>query len=316
MTSILTNNGAIVALQTLKMTNMHLEKTQQQISTGKKIGSAKDNAALWSIAKIMETDETGFRAIKNNLNAAGQTVATAVAGANEITDVLKDMMDLATNAGTDGFDFATVNDQITNKHKQIKAIISGTQMNGVNLLKKNVSGTKTDFTILASLDRSSGTGAPAIGTIVVNGLGFDQNVASAPTVVYSGDSAPSTPSGGTTAPATGAAPATATTGFSGSITQVTDTASAHQALAQLTLMHDLAVKGTAALGNAAKRIEDQVSFVTNLADSLKLGIGSLVDADLEESSARLQALQAQQQLGIQALSVANQAPQSVLALFR
>ena len=54
----------------------------------------------------------------------------------------------------------------------------------------------------------------------------------------------------------------------------------------------------------------------NLADSLTSGIGSLVDADMEEASARLQALQVQQQLGVQALSIANQAPQQLLSLFR
>jgi flagellin len=56
--------------------------------------------------------------------------------------------------------------------------------------------------------------------------------------------------------------------------------------------------------------------VGKLSDALKSGIGSLVDADMEEASARLQALQVQQQLGTQALSIANQQPQSLLALFR
>ena len=77
-----------------------------------------------------------------------------------------------------------------------------------------------------------------------------------------------------------------------------------------------AVDAQAALGTAEKRIEIQNEFVSSLIDSMKAGIGALVDADLEETSARLQALQVQQQLGIQALSIANQAPQNILALFR
>ena len=60
----------------------------------------------------------------------------------------------------------------------------------------------------------------------------------------------------------------------------------------------------------------QADFVSNLTDSLKSGIGTLVDADMEEASARLQALQVQQQLATQSLSIANQAPQSLLSLFR
>lgn len=76
------------------------------------------------------------------------------------------------------------------------------------------------------------------------------------------------------------------------------------------------MNGAATLGSAGKRISDQSSFVGKLADLLNFGIGSLVDADMEEASARLQALQTQQQLGIQALSIANQSPSAILSLFR
>ena len=67
---------------------------------------------------------------------------------------------------------------------------------------------------------------------------------------------------------------------------------------------------------AQKRIDVQKDFVSNLVDSLRSGIGSMVDANMEEASARLQALQVQQQLGVQSLSIANQAPQNILSLFR
>jgi flagellin len=72
----------------------------------------------------------------------------------------------------------------------------------------------------------------------------------------------------------------------------------------------------ATFGSAQKRFDIQEEFVTNLIDSLKLGVGTLTDANIEEASARLQSLQVQQQLGIQALSIANQQPQAILALFR
>ena len=88
------------------------------------------------------------------------------------------------------------------------------------------------------------------------------------------------------------------------------------AIGEIEALIDIAVQGSADLGSAGKRISDQASFVGKLSDSLKSGIGSLVDADMEESSARLQALQTQQQLGIQALSIANQGPSAVMSLFR
>jgi flagellin len=77
-----------------------------------------------------------------------------------------------------------------------------------------------------------------------------------------------------------------------------------------------AIDSAASFGSVQGRIETQAKFVTGLTDALKSGIGTLVDADMEETSARLQALQVQQQLGVQALSIANQAPQSLLSLFR
>ena len=77
-----------------------------------------------------------------------------------------------------------------------------------------------------------------------------------------------------------------------------------------------AIGAAAEFGSVEKRIEIQSSFVSGLSDAMKVGIGSMVDADMEETSARLQALQVQQQLGIQSLSIANQAPQNVLSLFR
>jgi flagellin len=81
-------------------------------------------------------------------------------------------------------------------------------------------------------------------------------------------------------------------------------------------MIQTAIDASAAFGSSEARISIQSNFISDLSDALKSGIGSLVDADMEEASARLQALQVQQQLGIQSLSIANQAPQSVLALFR
>ena len=72
----------------------------------------------------------------------------------------------------------------------------------------------------------------------------------------------------------------------------------------------------AIMGASSKRVDIQNEFVQKLTDVLKLGVGNLVDADLAEESATLQALQIKQQLGVQALSIANQNPQSILALFR
>ena len=101
-----------------------------------------------------------------------------------------------------------------------------------------------------------------------------------------------------------------------SAVDVSTAAGAQAALTSIETMIQTVVDAQASLGTAEKRVELQNEFMSTLIDSFKNGIGALVDADLEEASARLQALQVQQQLGIQALSIANQAPQNILALFR
>ena len=97
---------------------------------------------------------------------------------------------------------------------------------------------------------------------------------------------------------------------------VSTSSNAKTALGSIESMLQISIDAAAEFGSAQTRIDIQSNFVSELSDALKAGIGTLVDADMEEASARLQALQVQQQLGIQALSIANQQPQNLLSLFR
>lgn len=280
MSSILTNNGAIVALQTLKNVNSGLAKTQSQISTGKDVATAKDNAAVWAISKVMETDQSAFKTLQKGLNVAGETVGTARNGAQEVVKLLTDMRDLAAGAGNDGTDFGKVETQVAAKMEQITSIVNASQMNGINLLKTDIGNGGATYNVLSSLDRTNGTATTTAQNITVTSVDFEADV------------------------------------VGGTRTAITDQASAVTAVNDIETLLEVAINGAAALGSAGERISDQTEFVGKLADSLKIGVGSMVDADMEEASARLQALQTQQQLGIQALSIANQAPQSIMSLFR
>ncbi|WP_405402454.1 flagellin [Paracoccus sp. Ld10] len=288
MSSILTNNSAMVALQTLKNINSQLGKTQSDIATGKSVANAKDNAAVWAISKVMETDQSAAKAIQSNLNVADATVATGRNGAEQITDLLREMKDLAIGATVSTADFDKINTDIEAKFKQIASVINGSQMNGVNLLSS-----AGGLSVVASLDRTNGTAETTANTISVTGINLagTLNIGIDPTDA-------------------------ATFGVSTDYTAISNTATAAGAIETIEGMIELAVQGAADLGSAGKRISDQASFVGKLSDSLKSGIGSMVDADMEEASARLQALQTQQQLGIQALSIANQGPSAVMSLFR
>ena len=279
MSSILTNNGAMVALQTLKGINSSLAKTQSEISTGKAVATAKDNAAIWATSKIMESDESSFKAIRSQLNVAESTVAVGRNGAEQIADLLREMKDLAVSAANASADHGKINTDIVAKKNQITAIIDASQMNGINLLKTDVGNGSGSFSVLASLDRGAAVATTATA-ITVATAGFETSIEAA------------------------------------TITGISSAATATTAIGEIEALIELAANGAAALGSKGKQITDQSSFVGKLADSLRSGIGSMVDADMEEASARLQALQTQQQLGIQALSIANQGPGAIMALFR
>ena len=274
MTSILTNNGAMVALQTLNSINMNLENTQNAISTGKDVATAKDNSAIWAISKVMESDVAGFNAVSDSLALGESTVAVATAGAEQITDLLREMKEKVTTATGENVDHNKIEAEVEELKKQITSIIKGSQFNGANLL--NTDG--DDLTVLSSLDRDS-TGTVTASNITVSSVDFEASL--------------------------------------DLTTVVVDTAAnAEASIDDIEALIQTAVDGAAALGASAARIEKQSEFVSKVSDAMKSGIGALVDTDMEEASARLKALQTQQQLGVQALSIANSAPQTLQQLFR
>ena len=280
MSSILTNNSAMVALQTLKSINMNLSDTQSAISTGKDISSAKDNASVWSISKVMESDVSGLDAVQDSLAVGQSAVAVASAGAELIVETIKDMQALAISAQSESANFTQIDAEMTAKKAQLDSIVAGSQFNGVNLLNTDTDGNgATGLDVVGSINRV-GSGAATATTITVNTADLQATVTDI------------------------------------TLTGTADTADAATTYGELTTMLTAAITGAAALGTSAKRLDDQSNFVSKLSDSLTSGIGALVDTDMEEASAKLQALQTQQQLGVQALSIANQAPQTILSLFR
>ncbi|MEX5579531.1 flagellin [Pseudophaeobacter sp. A-200-2] len=277
MTSILTNNGAMVALQTLNSINMNLENTQNAISTGKDVATAKDNSAIWAISKVMESDVAGFNAVSDSLALGESTVAVATAGAEQITDLLKEMKEKVVNATGENVENGKLKAEVDELTKQITSIIKGSQFNGANLLNK----TGGDLTVLSSLDRN-GTGTSSTvsaSNITVSSVNFEENLSL------------------------------------GTI-DVSNSTQAEASIAKIETLIQTAINGAAALGASAARIEKQSEFVSKVTDAMKSGIGALVDTDMEAASARLKALQTQQQLGVQALSIANSAPQTLQQLFR
>jgi flagellin len=99
-------------------------------------------------------------------------------------------------------------------------------------------------------------------------------------------------------------------------TELTDAATAATVDGYLSTYKTTVNNALSNLGTAARRIDSQLTFTSKLADTIEAGIGNLVDADMAKESARLTALQTKQQLGVQALSIANQSPQMIGQLFK
>ena len=390
MNSLLTNTSAMVALQNLRTVNKDLATVQEQISTGKKVGSARDNAAIFAISTVMQSDVKGFEAIESSLNLGSSTVAVARGAAEQVTELLNEMKGLIVAAQEENVDRTKIQTDVGQLRSQIESIVDAAQFNGLNLLK----GTDS-VDILASLDRDSSgnvtansitvsrnsletTAGVAIGGALAGSTGVNGTGDSAAALVATGNNFTLVAAGGATAGnvfevqidgrkfayeaqtgdtvddigqgianlitdaglsgitasnASGTVTianasgqtigveAYATDGSGGGLgnlqgIDVSTDSGADAALVAIEGLIQTAVNASADFGSSQKRIDIQTDFISDLTDSLKTGIGALTDADLEEASARLQSLQVQQQLGIQALSIANQSPNSVLALFR
>jgi flagellin len=163
MSSILTNSSSMVALQTLRGINSNLSKTQDEISTGKSVASAKDNAAVWAISKVMEADVKGFKGISDSLALGESTVAVARQAAETVTDLLTEVKGKIVAAQEDNVDRAKIQTDISALVDQINTVVGAAQFNGLNL----VDGSNMSVDVLASLDRQS-NGTVNTSSITIN----------------------------------------------------------------------------------------------------------------------------------------------------
>jgi flagellin len=300
----------LTALQSLNATNKALETTQSRISTGYRVASASDNAAYWSIATTMRSDNKANSVLQDALGlGAGKidTAYTAINSAIDVVDQIKEKVLLAKTSSSD--DRAKIQSEISSLQAQLTDNIGGANYAGSNLLKTDsASTTSTKLTVMTSYNRDS-AGAVTTGTIEVNFDDIrliDSNATPAGMLDKAGTAS------GAGLLAIDVTDVTGVTGY-----DATDEGASLDALLTdiETALGGMAT-GAASLGAAKARVDMQKDFVSKLSDSIDRGVGQLVDADMNKESTRLQALQVQQQLGIQSLSIANGNTQSILSLFR
>jgi flagellin len=326
----MTNPSAMTALQSLQATNRALETVQTRISTGFRVGEAKDNAAYWSIATTMRSDNKALSAVQDALGLGASridTAYTAMEKAIEVTDEIKKKVLAAIGASES--DKSKIQTEIESLQEQLRFIANAATFSGANWLSVNTlqtdghsaDGVHSDTRIVSAFNRSS-SGEITLGTIDIRVQeiklyedattdNVNQGILQGLRLATTGerDNTATDPVAGTVAATDGYAVATLdVVGFTDAqieqMLNVVDTT-----LAELT-------DAATTIGAAKKRVDMQKDFTRSLMDSIDRGVGQLVDADMNRESTRLQALQVQQQLGIEALSIANTNAQNILALFR
>ena len=313
MSSLLTNSTAMTALQTLRSVSSQLSTTQNRISTGQRVSTASDNAAYWSIATSMRSDNAALAAVSDSLGLSAATVDTEytalTTAIGDSTSGLTKLQALLVEAKTAGVDRTKIQADITQIQQQLKSTAGAATFNGINWLSIDTSSsstaTPTSFNLVSSYSRVGGT--PTIGSITVTTANY---------ALYTTGGATKT---GILDTVTGTG-STAASVDSIAIGALTDSAADQTTLdgyiKQVTTAINSVASAAANLGAVKNRLSTNTEFVQSLMDSVDRGIGQLVDADMNKESTRLAALQVQQQLGVQALSIANNSSQSILSLFR
>ena len=399
--SVNTNLGAMAALQALNQTQTDLNKTQNAISTGLKVGQASDNPAIYSIAQSMNATISGLSAVSDNLNFAQSVLGTASSAATQISSQLATLQSTVTQGQQTGINSGTINNQITAILNNINAFASAATFNGVNIS----GGVATSTTLSTTKDVSGSALTIATQNMTSTGLGLtglnvtsggldlttDSTTAFANNdyvklgngtqntyfVLSDGSAAPTAPvatdandsvvfvnfnTAGTPGAANADSTATVLSKLAASMQQqgfgaqiatsavgtgagsisagdlvmtgngvtaaastvsiatagdaaVTSVTSTNTAIA--TVNNAVANLNTkiATLGQNEGEVTGLQTFTSALSNSLTSGLGALTDADMAAESAQLTSLQTKQQLGIQALSIANQQPQALLKLF-
>ncbi|WP_018234812.1 flagellin [Ensifer sp. BR816] len=306
MTSILTNIAAMSALETLRSIGNNMETTQGRVSSGLRVGEASDNAAYWSIATTMRSDNMALSAVQDALGLGAAKVDTAYAGMESAIEVVKEIKAKVVTATEEGVDKAKVQEEIDQLQEQLLSIAESASFSGENWIggvagntvtvvsgfvrasDSTVSVKTTSYALVDGvtggnlLFSDDGTGALDTATGILGTAG----ASAGGYAVYSLDIS-----------------ALATTDMNDVLQDVDDALSAMTSAA-------------AELGSISMRIGLQEDFVGKLSDSIDSGVGRLVDADMNEESTRLKALQTQQQLAVQSLSIANSNSENVLQLFR
>ncbi|WP_086997664.1 flagellin [Rhizobium sullae] len=300
MTSILTNVAAMAALQTLRGINDSLEETQNHVSSGYRVEKAADNAAYWSIATTMRSDNKALSAVSDALGLGAAKVDTAYSAMDSAVDVVTEIKAKLVAATEKGVDRTKIQEEIKQLQAQLLSIAQSASFSGENW----VAGSETK-SVVSSFVRD-GNGNTSVTT-----TDYKLDSSSTGNVLFGMSAGAIETSTGIIGSSNG----TIGSIYSMDITSF-GTNGISLALTAVELGLEAMTRAASQLGSISTRIQLQEGFVSALSDSIDSGVGRLVDANMEEESSKLTALQTQQQLAIQSLSIANSSAQNILSLFQ
>lgn len=278
--SILTNTGAMVALQNLAQINSNLATTEKRVSTGLDVSSAQDNASVFAVAQGLRGNIKSYDAVATALAGSQGVVSVATSSATSISNSMQDIKTTLTQLSDDSLTATQrsyYNNDLSSLVNQINSsFIQGAYYNGVNLLNST-----NNVSVIADVN----------GNTISYG-GTTDNLSTAMSAFIAKVTAEMLATDGATALGmiNGAG---AWDTFNNAVNAVLDN-----------------------LGSINRSLSDQITFNQSVSDSTTTGLGALVDADLAKESANLTAIQTQQQLATQTLSIANSQPQILLSLFK
>ncbi|MBB4567318.1 flagellin [Rhizobium leucaenae] len=303
MTSIVTNNSAMAALQTLRGISSNLQNTQEAVSSGLRISKASDNAAYWSIATTMKSDDSAMGAVSDALGLGAAKVDTASTAVTSSLDIVGQIKDKLVTAMEGSVDKGQVQEEIGQLQQQLQSVAQSASFNGENWV---MAASGDSASVVSSFIRGTN------GTVSVSTTSYAFDTGATGNVLFGSNSGSIDTSSGILGTVDSTVNASV---FSLDITNMTGGQISSALNMVQTALNSMTSMGSK-LGSISSRIDLQTSFASSLSDSIESGVGKLVDANMEQESSKLSALQTQQQLAIQSLSIANSSSQSILSLFR
>jgi flagellin len=281
LNSVNTNVGAMIALQSLDETQNQLAVTQKQISTGYRVADSTDDGAAYAIAQSVRSTVGALTSANQQLGGVQGLLSTTQSSLNDISNTMASMRDVLvelSSGDVSGDERTNYEKQYNQFVAQIQTFIQDAGYNGKTLIG-NITGSTGVYSRVAVARNEAGS---SYGIATFSGTGLYTSIAFTSTQLGS---------------ATTVQALITTTG---------------------TFLNQQNALGEAlnTVGSEINYVNNQVSYNTDKIDALNSGLGALVDADLAKESAQLTSLQIRQQLGTQALSLANSAPQTLLSLFK